>query len=502
VWSLIIVASVLLVFSITANWVQLALLDTDEVVSATDQIVEDQDIQEALSNYAVEQLYANVDVEGQLQEVLPSSVDALATPVVAAARPLTVDLAGRALDSPQAQELVSGGVRRAHEQFVSLIRNENEYVSTTGGEITLDYGDVIADLAARLGVDPATITEVQGLVQQYSEDLRQRLTTAQGEIESVRAGLAAVEEGELPPEVQEDLGTLNQLAAELRGKAASIRRAIKGVQGKVPSQLQGALAQLQDGLADMAGRLTVVEDRTAAVLRDPNAANVGRLDAPLASLDERITTVLDRQIVQTPGEIPLMSSSQLEGVQALVRALRNLGLVLPPLVLLLYLSAIYLAKGWHPRAMVMAGAGIVAATLLILLATRLIGNAIVDSLTASEAVEPAVRSAWDIVSQGLPPRARFVLVIGLVFIAGGLLAGPGRHAVASRRFLAPYLRDYRAVVYALVVGLFLLWLAFTPAITNLAQVLVIVVLAGLAIVGVELLRRQTAREFPPGSKAS
>ena len=99
VWSLTILASVLLVFSITANWVQVALLDTDEVVSSTDQIVENQDIQEALSNYAVEQLYANVDVEGQLQEVLPSSVDALATPVVAATRPLAVDQAERALDS-------------------------------------------------------------------------------------------------------------------------------------------------------------------------------------------------------------------------------------------------------------------------------------------------------------------------------------------------------------------------------------------------------------------
>ena len=44
--------------------------------------------------------------------------------------------------------------------------------------------------------------------------------------------------------------------------------------------------------------------------------------------------------------------------------------------------------------------------------------------------------------------------------------------------------------------LFLLWLAFTPAINNLGQVLVIVALAVLAIVGIELLRRQTAEEFP------
>jgi hypothetical protein len=82
------------------------------------------------------------------------------------------------------------------------------------------------------------------------------------------------------------------------------------------------------------------------------------------------------------------------------------------------------------------------------------------------------------------------------------LAGPGRHAVALRRFLAPYLRDQPIVVYAAVAVLFLLWLAFIPGINNLGQVLVIVVLLALAVVGIEALRRQTAQEFPPGANSS
>ena len=45
--------------------------------------------------------------------------------------------------------------------------------------------------------------------------------------------------------------------------------------------------------------------------------------------------------------------------------------------------------------------------------------------------------------------------------------------------------------------LFLLWLTIMPGINNLGQVLVIVLLAALAVVGIELLRRQTAQEFPP-----
>lgn len=52
-------------------------------------------------------------------------------------------------------------------------------------------------------------------------------------------------------------------------------------------------------------------------------------------------------------------------------------------------------------------------------------------------------------------------------------------------------------VYAVVAALFLIWMAFVPVINNLGQVLVILALAALAVIGVEVLRRQTAREFPP-----
>jgi hypothetical protein len=501
VWSLIVLASVLLVFSITANWVQRELLDTDQVASTTDEIVEDEDVQVALSTYTVDQLFANVDVQGQIEKRLPSGAQALAAPVAAGVRQLAVDAEQRALASPRVQELVSGAVSRAHERFVSLIEDEGEYVSTTGGEVTLEYGSVVADLAARLGVDPKTISKVQGFVQEYSTDLRQGLTTVQSEIKSARQTLSQVQAGELSPELQHNLQTLRKSAAELQGTVASLEEKIKGVQGSVPAPLQSRVAKLAGRLSDLDTRLAALDDQIATVLKDPSQANVEALDGALASLQARITTLLGRQVVQNPGELVLMDSSQLDGVQTLVGALRNLGFVLPLLVLLLYVGAIYLAKGWRRQALIAAGGGILIATLLVLLARRLIGSE-VDSLASSETVEPAIRSVWDILSDGLRQRALFVLVIGLAFVGGGWLAGPGRGAVAVRRFLAPYLRDHPVVVYSVVAVLFLLWLAFGPGINNLGQVFVIVLLAVLAVVGIEVLRRQTAREFPPRPSGS
>jgi hypothetical protein len=501
VWSLIVLASVLLVFSITANWVQRELLDTDQVASTTDEIVEDEDVQEALSIYTVDQLYANVDVQGELEQRLPSSAQALAAPAAAAARQLALNVEQRALASPQVQELVSAAVSRAHERFVSLIEDEGEYVSTTGGEVTLEYGSVVADLAARLGVDPKTISRIRGVVQEFSTDLKQGLTAAQTEIKSARETLSQVQAGELSPELQQNLQKLRNRAAELQGKVASLEEKIKGVQGSVPAPLQSRVATLAGRLSDLDSRLAALQDQISAVLKDPGQANVEALDGALASLQARVTALLGRQVVQNPGELVLMDSSQLDGVQTLVGALRNLGFVLPLLVLLLYVAALYLAKGWRRKALIAAGGGILFATLLVLLARRLIGSE-VDSLASSETVEPAITSVWEILSDGLRQRGLFVLVIGLAFIAGGLLAGPGRHSVAVRRFLAPYLRDQPVVVYSVVAVLFLLWLAFIPGINNLGQVLVIVLLAVLAVVGIEVLRRQTAREFPPRPSSS
>jgi hypothetical protein len=502
VWSLIVLASVLLVLSMTANWVQRALLNTDEVTNTTDEILEDEDVQQQLSIFAVDQLYAAVDVQAQIEQRLPDAAKALAAPAGAAFRQLATSVADRALDSPQVQALVSGAVGRAQERFVNLIRDEGEYVSTTGGEVTLEYGSVVADLATRLGVDPATISQIQDVVRSFSEDLRQGLIQANARIESARALLADLQAGELPPELQADLRTLQGNAAELQGVIAGLERQVRGAEGSVPSVLQSRFSDLEGRLSSLDAGLSELERRTAAVLEDPSQANVAALDPQLAALQTRVSALLERQVVQNPGELVVMDSAQLDGIQSLFGALRNLGFVLPLLVLLMYVAALYLAKGWRRRALIAAGGGILAATLLVLLARRLIGSEVVSSVASSETVEPAITSVWDILSGGLRERALFVLVIGLGFVFGGWLAGPGRHAIAVRRFLAPYLRDNPVAVYSVVALLFLLWLAFTPGIDNLGQILVIVLLAGLAVVGVEVLRRRTAQEFPAQPNSS
>jgi hypothetical protein len=498
VWALVVLASIVLVVSMLANWAQTQVLNTGEFSNSTEKILQNKDVQQQLSIFAVDQLYANVDVQAQIEQRLPPPARPLAAPVTAATRQLATNVAETALASPRVQQLVATAINGAQQRFVNLIDDKSQFVSTQGGDVTLEYGSFVADLASRLGVDPSTISQIQGFIQQSSTELKQRLTAVQSKLQSTRATLSQLQAGTLSPEVRQNLTTLESDAAQLNTTVGSLQSKIAGIQPKAPAQLQGRLSDLNGRLADLDMRSATVQGQAALVLKDPSQANILKLDPTLAALQTRVTTLLNRQAIQHPGELVVMKSSGLSGLQSLVRILRNLGFVLPILALALYLAAIYLAKGRRRETLIAAGGGILGAALLVLLARRLIGGAVVDSVASSDAVKPAVQGVWNIISAGLHDRAVFVLAIGLGFIVGGLLAGPGRHEVAVRRFLAPYLREQPVVVYAVLGFIFLLWLTLLPTINNLGQVLVILILAGLAVVGVEILRRQTAREFPPG----
>jgi hypothetical protein len=497
--SVLALASVLLVLSVTANWVQADALDTGWVTDASKQIVENRDVQEALAIYGVDQLFANVDVRREIERRLPSPAKALAAPAAAATRQLALDLERRALSSPRVQEVVTRAIGFAHAQFVALVTDREGYLATTNGEVTLAYGQVIADLAVRLGVDARTVSDIRQVARKL-EGLEPRLTEVQTRVRSARSELARIRGGELSPETRQRIGELQARVAEARDTVAGLRANVGDISGRSPPPLARRFDRLEAGLSALGARLGSASDRLLGVLDDPRAVQAGGVDVSLGRIDARLDTLLGRQLVQSPGELVILRSTQLEGVQTLMSVLRGLGLLLPILVVALYALAIYLARGWRPRALLGAGVGIVSAALLVLVARRVIGGEILSSLASSAAVEPALQFVWDTLSQGLRERAYFVLAVGVAVAGGGLVSGPGRRATAARHFLAPFLVEHRAAVYSLVGLLFLLWLAFSPGTLHAGQLLAVGALAVAAFVGIEALRRQVASEFPNASR--
>jgi hypothetical protein len=221
------------------------------------------------------------------------------------------------------------------------------------------------------------------------------------------------------------------------------------------------------------------------------------LKALLAELEER-TGLGGRAGERLPPEaaqITVLRSDQLDTAQEVANLLDGLPVVLVGLSLLLFGAALLVAPGYRRRAVRAYGFGLVAAGVAALAAVGWAGDMIVDSLSRTAATEPAITAAWDIYDSLLVEAAGAAIFYGLVLIAAAWLAGRTRSAVAVRRTLAPYLAR-PAIAYGALAALVLVviaWWAPTPATRNPVTA---ALLAGMLALGLEGLRRKTAREFP------
>jgi hypothetical protein len=130
----------------------------------------------------------------------------------------------------------------------------------------------------------------------------------------------------------------------------------------------------------------------------------------------------------------------------------------------------------------------------------LIGDGLVASLAKTADGVTVVDGVFSIYTSLLVEAAVATIGYGVVVVLGAWLAGPTRWAAAVRRALAPYLRapELAYGALAVLVGVVFLWWAPTPATRNPATALVLI---ALLVLGLEALRRQTAREFPPEEAA-
>ena len=193
-------------------------------------------------------------------------------------------------------------------------------------------------------------------------------------------------------------------------------------------------------------------------------------------------------------QVTVLKSHQLSTAQSVFKVLRALPIVLIVLLLAAFGGAIALGRGRRRKILMMAGFGFIVAGALALIARSLGGDAVVNSVTNTESAKPAVESVWRIGTSLLAEAATAAIGYGVVIVFGAWLAGPTRAAVAIRRALAPYLREpgYAWGGATAIVLLVLAW-APTPGTRHLVPALLLIALFAL---GVEALRRQTAREFP------
>ncbi len=357
--ALVILGSVLAFLSVFAIWTERQALNTDDWVSTSGRLIQNETIRAELASYMVDQLYENVDVEADIEARLGDDIKDIAGPLSSGFRQAAPTVMEKVLETSTAQDLWEEANRSAHEQLIAVLEDKKEAVSTEGGTVTLKLSNLLTDLAEQAGV---------------SADLAE----------------------------------------------------------KIP----------------------------------PDAA-----------------------------DIEILRSDELKTAQNIAVAIKGLALALSILTFLAFGSAIYLSRGGRWVTVLFSGVGLIAAGFAVIVAREIAGGIVVDQLVKVDSAKPAGEAAWSIGTSLMISIATTVIVVGALFALAGWLASPTGSARATRRTLAPVLRQHAAYVYtglALLVCFYFL----TGPTQGLRSLLTTLIVAGMAAFGIHELRRQAAEEYP------
>lgn len=348
--ALTIAGAVIAFLAAFALWANRQLLETDTWTNTSSKLLEDPEIRTQVANYMVDTLYANVDVQAELQQALPPRLQPLAGPAAGGLRQLATDLANRALERPRVQELWENANRTAQQTLLDVVEHGGSQ------QVNLDVGTLVDQLGQQVGVNAA---------------------------------------GKLPPQV---------------------------------------------------------------------------------------------------AQIKIVSNEKLVKVNKLLDLLKTLAWLLTVLALALFALAIYLARGWRREALRSVGFAFILVGIAVLVARSLAGNVVVNSLSSTEAVKPAVSSAWSIGTSLLADQGGGMIFYGLFIVIGAWLAGPTGIGRSARRTITPIL-ERRAIAYSALVLLLLLLFVWAPT-PGFHRVPTALLLIALSIVGMEFLRHRAITDFP------
>jgi hypothetical protein len=150
VYALIALGTLLAFLSMFAIWANRQLLETDTWVDTSSELLEDDEVRTVVADFMVDQLFAAVNVEAELQTALPPRAQPAAGVIAGQARNVADDLANEALQRPRVQKLWEEANRRAHERLIETIEKDRDE------DVTLNLGEIVGQLGDQLGVDASS----------------------------------------------------------------------------------------------------------------------------------------------------------------------------------------------------------------------------------------------------------------------------------------------------------------------------------------------------------
>jgi hypothetical protein len=149
---LTVVAILLALVGMLAFYVAHTALDAAGFETISRNMIEDDAIRTQVANTAVDQLYANVDVEAAIAERLPPAQKGLAPALAGLLRSGADQAAVAALERPRVQTTWVEVTTATQRQLVRLLDDKNEFVQTDGGKVVLDLRPIMIELGDQVVV--------------------------------------------------------------------------------------------------------------------------------------------------------------------------------------------------------------------------------------------------------------------------------------------------------------------------------------------------------------
>jgi hypothetical protein len=262
--------------------------------------------------------------------------------------------------------------------------------------------------------------------------------------------------------------------------------------------LEGGGKNVQTTNGDVVLNLRGIVNDLASTLGIQSQVNAARAKAQTTQGQAVTNAASQRLGIKLPpdtGQLVLLHSDSIQTAQDTAQAVRGLSYLMIALTFVLWAVAVAIAPGMRRIVLRRIGWSFIGIALAILLLRRVGGHAVADGLAQVDSAKGVILETWFIGSSLLYTIAVTVLIYGVLIVIAAWLAGETRSASAVRWALAPTMRERPAIAYVVLAGVYLLVLVWgpTPAFRNWLPALLI---AGLLVLGLEMLRRQCVREFP------
>lgn len=148
-----VLAVLLLVLGNLFFWAGNTLVSQDRFVAATAPVIQNTKVQQTLALYTTNQIFAAVDVQHLITEVLPPKADFLAPQLSSQVRGFTEDSLKKALAAPKFQQTWNTVIAKQHERMIQFAKNYQ-------GNGTISLNDIFQHLTA--GLSDTKLSFLQG----------------------------------------------------------------------------------------------------------------------------------------------------------------------------------------------------------------------------------------------------------------------------------------------------------------------------------------------------